>query len=187
MSQQALEQQVFTNDGLKLQGVQPRARKLFSMPWVQHVSNNSVLFINRGAHYREDAEVLQTLRGTLLHLHSLAPGALTVFRNTPPGHVHYGDKALPSAARSHFDVGGPGDYYNWTKFLTQNDKVRELVEGLREELGGGRLLYLDVDNSTSLRPDHHRDGLHYCVPGPQDHWTELLAAVLVKGKELQLL
>ena len=181
--------QVFTNEGLVLSGgggARGRGRRLYSAPFVQHVTNNSLLFINRGAHFREDEEVLQTLRGTFAHLRSQFPGALIVFRNTPPGHVHFENKARPTAARAHFDVGGPGEKYNWEKFLAQNEKVRLLMEDMRAAVGGG-MVYLDVDNSTALRPDHHRDGLHYCVPGPQDHWTELLFAVLQKGKQLGLL
>jgi hypothetical protein len=178
--------QVFFNDGhLDPNLTQRRGRLLYSRPWAPFVSNNSLLFLNRGAHYRVDEVVLKTLGETFTQVRRKFPGALTVFRNTPPGHVHHGNKLLPSAQRAHFDEGGPGDFYNWTQFLIQNKKVQALVDRLSAKLGG-RLLYLDVDNSTSLRPDHHRDGLHYCVPGPQDHWTHMLYSVLRKARQLQL-
>lgn len=43
------------------------------------------------------------------------------------------------------------------------------------------VLYMDVDAATALRGDGHIqkedkswDCLHYCIPGPIDHWVNLL-------------
>ena len=40
------------------------------------------------------------------------------------------------------------------------------------------VLWLDVEDSTALRADRHRDWLHYCVPGPADWWLTFLHHLL---------
>ena len=158
-----------------------RRRRLHSNAWIHLVTPNTLLFINRGAHYHPDDEVVSTLRETFLHIHNTQPEALVVFRNTPPGHKDLVE-GEPLPHRQELDLGDPATF-NWDRFEGQNHAVRAMMEGLRVERGM-KLLYLDVDTSTALYIARHRDGLHYCVPGGQDHWTELLYAVLKKSVEL---
>lgn len=156
-------------------------RRLHSNAWIHLVTSNTLLLINRGAHYHSDDEVVNTLRETFIHIHNTQPEAVVVFRNTPPGHKDL-IESEPLLQRQYLDIGDPSTF-NWDRFAEQNKAVRAMMEELR--VGWGmKLLYLDVDASTSLYIARHRDGLHYCVPGGQDHWTELFYAVLKKAVDL---
>ena len=67
------------------------------------------------------------------------------------------------------------------KFSTFHDNNRLLEEAfLRDPSDGWRLI--DSYTPTVLRPDLHiggNDCLHYCIPGPTDHWVRLLYNVLL--------
>ena len=66
--------------------------------------------------------------------------------------------------------------YQWSTF---NDSNTLLEEAFSRE-AGWRLL--DVFSPTVLRADAHiggRDCLHYCLPGPADHWIVLLYNTLL--------
>ncbi|CAI5524884.1 unnamed protein product, partial [Closterium sp. Naga37s-1] len=76
--------------------------------------------------------------------------------------------------------GVQGEIFSrWGEFKQQNEMVREIVE----DAGG---LFMDVDPMMALRPDGHRgvvakdkvDCLHYCLPGPEDTWSEFLYNII---------
>lgn len=67
--------------------------------------------------------------------------------------------------------------WNWSGF----PKLNELLEKafLDDPEDGWRLL--DVYTPTVLRADSHVGGpdcLHYCIPGPVDHWVRLFYNML---------
>ena len=53
---------------------------------------------------------------------------------------------------------------------------RQLLE---EAFASPSWVLLDAYTPTVLRPDMHADGLHYCFPGPLDHWITLLYNILL--------
>ena len=191
------------NDALSLEPADalppgaPTSHDAPSRPWLHLVTNESIVLLNTGAHYRADGEVLPALAATFAAVRARAPRAGIIFRNTPGGHAGGGDDAAtrrPAAARQ--DYFGPDvpaaeqaeirDRFHWDLFPRQNALVEALVAretcrgcvaGAPRAAGGG-IVYLDVDNQTSLRRDRHRDPLHYCIPGPVDNWLTLLQAVL---------
>ncbi|CAM9681598.1 unnamed protein product [Ectocarpus sp. 4 AP-2014] len=58
----------------------------------------------------------------------------------------------------------------------------KLLEEAFEATNGGWTL-LDAYSPTILRADFHaseEDGLHYCLPGPIDHWVVLLYNILLE-------
>lgn len=67
--------------------------------------------------------------------------------------------------------------YKWNTFHGQN----KLLEAAFSRKIGWWLL--DAYSPTILRADSHigvgNDCLHYCVPGPADHWVTLLHNLLV--------
>lgn len=66
--------------------------------------------------------------------------------------------------------------YKWDAFEGYN----ELLEKAFDPSSGWRLL--DAYSPTVLRVDSHiggKDCLHYCVPGPADHWVTLLYNILL--------
>lgn len=67
------------------------------------------------------------------------------------------------------------------KFRTFHDNNRLLEEAFLGDPSDGWWL-IDSYTPTVLRPDLHRGGadcLHYCIPGPVDHWVRLLYNVLL--------
>lgn len=76
---------------------------------------------------------------------------------------------------------GPEDYH-WKDFHAYNEILEEafLNKSVHE------WVLLDAYSPTILRADSHPgeagaalDCLHYCMPGPVDHWVRLLYNVLV--------
>lgn len=119
---------------------------------------------------KETREVLRGLR-------VLYPDHVLMWRSTPPGHPKCHRRNRP--LRAPLDPAALPHPFSWDKFAAQNDLARALVE----EVGG---IYLDVAYATSLRPDGHfwhldgtPDCLHYCSPGPVDHWVNLLYNALL--------
>lgn len=156
--------------------------------WVDALSANSLLVVNRGAHFVPDDELVQGVQTTIDWIAREAPrGMGVIWRNTVPGHeledfLYNGTFArfkTPLRARHKYKENDKAAKYNWNLFPEQNAIVEGLVKAHMEDLtraGGGGVgwLYLDVENSTVLRADRHKDGLHYCVPGPTDTWVRFL-------------
>jgi hypothetical protein len=69
--------------------------------------------------------------------------------------------------------------YNWNQVPNYNNIWRELAN---DPLYSNQLRILDVELMMSYRPDGHssppRDCLHYCLPGPIDHWNDLLQKMI---------
>ncbi|CAI5532720.1 unnamed protein product [Closterium sp. Naga37s-1] len=137
-----------------------------------------VVILNRGAHYRPDRHFISAVRSTLRFLRNKLPDALLIYRTTVQGHANCSEHDKPLL------VPGPTDNlpFFWGKFHEQNELARAAVE----EVGG---VYLDVAAMTVLRPDshqgfipelNHEDCLHYCIPGPQDVWAQMLQNVLLQ-------
>ncbi|CAI5493560.1 unnamed protein product [Closterium sp. Naga37s-1] len=137
-----------------------------------------VVILNRGAHYRPDRHFISAVRSTVRFLRNKLPDALLIYRTTVQGHANCSEHDKPLL------VPGPTDNlpFFWGKFHEQNELARAAVE----EVGG---VYLDVAAMTVLRPDshqgfipelNHEDCLHYCIPGPQDLWAQMLQNVLLQ-------
>lgn len=70
--------------------------------------------------------------------------------------------------------------YAWSSFADYN---KALTEAFSTD-DGWRLL--DAYSPTFLRADSHiggNDCLHYCVPGPADHWITLLYNILLAATD----
>lgn len=156
--------------------------------WTDALTENSLLVINRGAHFVPDEELIQGVQTTITWIEKEAPrGMGVIWRNTVPGHEledflykgEYERFKTPLQRRHKYKENDKAAKYNWNLFPAQNAIVEGLVRAHMEKLsqegnGGIGWLYLDVENSTVLRADRHKDGLHYCVPGPTDTWVRFL-------------
>ena len=70
--------------------------------------------------------------------------------------------------------------YVWRFFDSFNAQLEEAFSAR----DGWKLL--DAFSPTHLRADNHIGGsdcLHYCVPGPADHWITLLYNILLEARE----
>lgn len=76
-------------------------------------------------------------------------------------------------------VSGAPKKYSWYTFHGLNAKLEEAF------LSGDGWWLLDVYSPTHVRADSHIGGsdcLHYCVPGPADHWTMLLYNIILEAR-----
>mmetsp|Transcript_37560 Transcript_37560/g.83959 ORF Transcript_37560/g.83959 Transcript_37560/m.83959 type:complete len:459 (-) Transcript_37560:189-1565(-) len=135
----------------------------------------SLLVMNRGAHYEPTPKVLRDLNRTLSFIFCESPGTSVVFRATVPGHFHPDTdffkeplETIPATWNKYERA------FNYHQMMDQNREVQRFLAAAFPQV-----IFLDVATSTILRRDGHRDYLHYCVPGPMDHWVTLLYNALV--------
>ncbi|CAM9357325.1 unnamed protein product [Scytosiphon promiscuus] len=153
---------------------------------------SDVVVVNSGAHltpggmhsYEEKMKAVSArLTSSMERLHG--DNATLVVRNTSPGHSDCTEKMFGAPVSADTAAAlvaqGPTDY-QWTAFENRNKVLQEAFEG-----SGGRWRWLDVYSPTVLRADCHRGGvdcLHYCLPGPIDHWVVLLYHILLADHSL---
>jgi hypothetical protein len=148
--------------------------------WLHYVTNDTILILNRGAHYVETPIVIRELRQTLTTVRNHARGALTLFRSTHGGHdpLFTGHRLVP-LLRPQLYEGHPE--WRWNDIPKQNRDIKRLIY---DEFPG--IVYLDITYLMALRPDNHIDGLHYCIPGPVDWWVPFMYNALYKMEELKM-
>ena len=155
-------------------------RVFLYIPWTRIAStyNVGMVIFNRGAHYSSDDSYRIGVRAALRHARNLMPNAIIIYRNTAVGHVNCTNISEPLMGRQPLDV----QPYYWSKFPQQNAIARAEVEAV-----GG--IYMDVETLARLRGDGHPgyirkinsvDCLHYCIPGPEDTWVQLLYNILMR-------
>ena len=148
------------------------------------LSSFDTLVVNSGAHPRdyEEYEIAMEESGRILsekmrRLHGKK--AIYVARNTPPGHWGCESRTFDSPVERHVAqslVEASPESYKW-KYFEENNFAFE--SGFSRERGW---CFIDAFTPTLLRADSHigdGDCLHYCVPGPADHWVALLYNILL--------
>ncbi|CAI5508232.1 unnamed protein product [Closterium sp. Naga37s-1] len=157
-------------------GEEKRERvRWISTPWMEseEIKGAHVVVLNRGAHFMPTGHVVLSVSRALQFLRYNYPEKLIVYRATAPGHLNCKDYNKPLLKRQN----GSDLPFHWGEFKAQNEAVRPIVEAM-----GG--VFLDVDPLSALRPDGHRgfvekmDCLHYCLPGPEDTWSEFLYNII---------
>jgi hypothetical protein len=170
---------VHRNDRLSLTKVFHKKKEMFiEFPWINVVEsrNIGVLVLNRGSHYENDTKVISDLHVTMKYLEKYLHGNMTIiWRNTPHGHVTAKNDFLRIPLKSHlYDSEDSIDWpYNWGLFHRQNILIKLWLKTHHPHV-----IYLDIAHLTSYRSDSHRDGLHYCIPGPIDTWAKMLYYIL---------
>lgn len=147
-------------------------------PWLRLITkfNVSLIFLNTGAHYQSDENLLHNIDLSLRYIYENHPSMSVIYRNTYHGHddchLFYSSPPLSSGLHhihSFEDQQRVHPEWGWQHFDRQN----ELVHALLTE-SFPQVLYLDVATSTQLRVDSHvskEDCYHYCLPGPVDEWV----------------
>jgi hypothetical protein len=155
----------------------------FELAWIHLVTNNSVLLLNRGAHFRSTPRLLPELRKTFGEIQKHAPHATIFFRATAIPSPIVGSEPLSeplsfqivansSAARS----------WGWHRIHDQNIAVKEF---LATEFPN--IVLLDVEYFTRFRVDSRIDPQHSCIPGFNDWWVALFAHALFVMQRLDVL
>ena len=143
-------------------------------PWVDVIAsaNISLLVLNRGAHYVEDAVLISELNTTLSYLQSNHPEVSILWRTTPYGHLDFaGHEISPPLS---FPLRPDQlQKYNYESFERQNQLVVSLLQEHYPEV-----LVLDVFPSTVLRQDSHINPLHYCTPSHLNNWVIMFYNIL---------
>ena len=147
------------------------------------LSSFDTLVVNSGAHPREYDEFSIAMDASGKYLsermkHFHGDKAIYVARNTPPGHwgcdsMQFGGPVDKHVAESSVDASP--ESYKWSDFEKNNVAFEN---GFSRERGWW---FIDAFTPTLLRADSHigdGDCLHYCVPGPADHWVRLLYNII---------
>ncbi|CAN0105017.1 unnamed protein product [Scytosiphon promiscuus] len=150
------------------------------------LSQFDTLIVNAGAHIRSGGlpaygemmkNASERLTESMKRLHG--ENSILVVRNTVPGHSSSYERMFdgPVDLETALALVGEGPpVYRWTGISDKN----KLLEEAFTAADGWTLL--DAYGPTVLRADSHAgdDGLHYCVPGPIDHWVKLLYNILLE-------
>ena len=191
----------FRNDPLSLVD---EDRQYTTRAWLRFVTNGTMLIVNRGVHAQPDDDAYITqVHAALRAAIDRAPRALIVWRSTIRPHLQgrgvKTDPAMSAANAALLPLTSSPAFdertldidptWKWWIIPRQLRLVEDLVNNVTmrfwpearrrfSRVRTPRLVYLDADASTGLRADHHRDPVHYCIPGPVDHWLALLQGVL---------
>eukprot|EP00668_Euglena_longa_P010866 GGOE01013167.1.p1 GENE.GGOE01013167.1~~GGOE01013167.1.p1 ORF type:complete len:248 (-),score=46.93 GGOE01013167.1:282-1025(-) len=152
-------------------------------PWYEALlqsPNVGTVILNRGTHYTPDKVFLPHMEELFHSLRRDRPDLLVIYRNTPAGHHDCwegsGVHGPPNARPYQSWAEGKPDPFHWRALLPQN----RLVEALIHDKFPG-VVYWDVEQATAFRQDSHpspKDCLHYCVPGPINHWVEAFGQLM---------
>ncbi|CAN0273303.1 unnamed protein product [Pylaiella littoralis] len=146
------------------------------------------LIVNSGAHRMEGGmseyqqkmtAASKALTASMKRLHG--ESAILMVRNSVPGHWECRERMFEGPVE--LDVAitlveeGPA-VFKWPTYVEKNQIIEEAF--VRDE----EWKLLDAYTPTVLRADSHRGGpgpdcLHYCMPGPVDHWVLLLYNILL--------
>ncbi|CAN0128968.1 unnamed protein product [Ectocarpus fasciculatus] len=154
------------------------------------LSQYDTLLVNAGAHRELGGvegygSIIKTasefLTASMRRLHG--DNAILMVRNTVPGHGESFDRMFTGPVDLHTALDlvekGPPEF-EWTTIRDKNTILEEAFD----DASGWTLL--DAYSPTILRADTHAsatDGLHYCLPGPIDHWVVLLYNILLEKVE----
>jgi hypothetical protein len=154
--------------------------------WIHDVTNSSIVFLNRGAHFQANtSRILSQLRVVFTYLQVHIPGALVFYRATnipvPTDQFTNEPSKAPLSLEALLNATGSNSLlhsYGWLHFSEQNAQVRRLV---REEFP--HVVYLDIEYLSRFRTDSNRDALHSCVPGVTSTWWALFTHALMRVNE----
>jgi hypothetical protein len=160
-----------------------RGHNVFEYHWWHHVTNNSILLLNRGAHYEESARVYDTMRHVLRRIQATYPGALVFYRATaipvPEERFSSNPQTEPMPWQA-IDSAHVPAAYGWSHFHEQNVELRHMM---RTEFPN--YVFLDVEYMTRFRTDTHRDPIHPCVPGFADWWLAFFTDALMEVNRIE--
>jgi hypothetical protein len=147
------------------------------MGWIQP-RNISLLLFNHGPHFSgatavEDAQ-FKTL-SVLQYMEEHHPDVSILWRTSARGHKNAIDAFKRMPADSVPEDPDVFSMYNWNQLSDMNTLTERMI---RERFPG--ILVVDVSKSTEMRWDTHSDGMHYCMPGPQDSWLLFLFNALLR-------
>ena len=150
--------------------------------WTQFLTPNTILLLNKGAHFVAEDDYCKTLKITfdaiLANHHQLISNKslLVIFRDT---HFALHDYVLNFNREPLKYFNYTEHYtakeleYGWDRFDIENHLARKLISDEYKWV-----TYMNVSGSTKLRLDSRSDYMHYCIPGPIDHWIQKLIETL---------
>lgn len=145
--------------------------------WKQFLDTNlsynvSLIIMNRGAHYREDDNLISMTTKAINFITSKNPNVTIIWRNTIIGienpESHFNDKPL-------LQVPNISLQFNWNRLPLQNNLIHSLI---KEKKYDWNVIYWDVFYSSALRLDYHHDYIHFCRPGVYDTWVKMFYNIL---------
>lgn len=135
------------------------------------MKEKDLLIVNRGVHYSPTEEVIKDLY-VFFEKYVDFERQTVIYRETVPGHPNCDVKREPDVIFDPHYTTKEKTEWNWDKIDRQNSEVLTFIKNMFPLV---RLLM--VGKMTKLRSDMHighGDCIHYCLPGPMDHWNKML-------------
>ena len=173
-----------------------RDNRFLLQPWTGSMVRYryDIVVLNKGVHHVPTPQFLLEYTDTLDYLVNHFKRALIIVRTTPAGHPDCptlgrdGPLAAPLPPDTHLPFG-------WGDMAAQNTALKDLVRSHYSN----RVVVMDVEDATSLRPDGHTgkrkarrgrvklDCLHYRFPGSSvlEDWAVRFFNVLVAVNNLR--
>lgn len=115
-------------------------------------------------------------------MNELHEDPLMIWRNTVPGHPgcqpnRFG-KPIENIEEASEIIESCPPAYGWNRFHYQNEISTPMFVDKGFKL-------MDVFTSGVLRSDSHKgfgDCLHYCIPGPVDHWVRMFYNIFIENE-----
>ncbi|CAM9163499.1 unnamed protein product [Phaeothamnion confervicola] len=158
------------------------------LPYLEADQGYNAVVVNSGAHYLEDSAYIAHMMAAAdvisAGMREAHPdgSSFMMFRNTVPGSPYcdmfkFSPPLEPFVAESRIaDRWATNDWpYHWEMFKRHNDLAEPIF-------AGKGFTVMDAYTPTVQRFDSHQGGfdcLHYCIPGPIDHWIRLLQLALL--------
>lgn len=155
-----------------------RKANVYAFPFMHLVTNNSILILNRGAHFEPTDLVIPALRKLFLFLREYAPGAVLLYQHTPLP-VHSDLLAQVPAAKP-ISVKIENEAWGWQHFSRQNQDVQRFLHQEFPEVMNVNPQYM-----ISFRVDNRLDQVHSCVPGFGEWIVALLSHAIIKMHTLE--
>ena len=134
-------------------------------PWIHLITNNTILLMNKGAHYKPIASYASQLNETFRNC--IIEKKLVVFKDTHYGVIDY--KSLfssPPSRPNYPNFTSVQLNWGWNRFEEENILTKDLIRN-----SFNWVIYMNISGSTSYRSDSRRHGLHFCIPGTVDSWV----------------
>lgn len=144
------------------------SKKRVCKPFIEEMKQKDLIIANRGVHYSPLNDVLRDLD---IFFKLVKSDQRIIYRETVGGHPNCDKKTEPD---KYYDpqYSKQQKSWHWDLMDQQNRDVNTYIEKYYPHVE-----ILRISKMTQLRSDMHigaGDCLHYCLPGPVDHWNRML-------------
>ena len=160
------------NDDLVEHPCFPKGKRICN-PIYNEIEGKDMIIVNRGVHFAPTQNVINDINSFMTHV---GMNQRLIYRTTVTGHPDCNHKNAPDDSY-HPQFSKQQKQWHWDKMDDQNEVVVKYIQTHYPTVD-----ILDVAPMSQLRGDMHIGGgdcLHYCLPGPVDHWNKMLLNMII--------